>query len=237
MKLSKRENLFINGLGMVSIRTHSLAKRITFRVNTGVLQVTKPVGVTHKETIKVINTMKDELVDFVSKNQPPFIDLQFKIDTPYFKLSIVEGDREKFLSRSELGEMKIIAPQGTEFKNNSLQKWLRKVIVEALRRNAKIILPPKLYSLSQRFGVAYKGVKINTSKGRWGSCSSEKNINLSAFLVLLPQHLIEYVLLHELSHTFHLNHSDKFWTQLDQFTNGRARELDLELKKHEMLNL
>lgn len=229
--------MFIDGLGMVNIRTHSRAKRITFRVNTGVLQVTKPVGITYKETIKVIKEMKDELVDFVSNNQPPLIDLQFKIDTPYFKLSIVEGDREKFLSRSELGEMKIIAPEGTDFQNNSLQEWLRKVVIEALRRNAKIILPPKLYSLSQRFGVPYKAVKINTSKGRWGSCSSEKNINLSAFLILLPEHLIEYVLLHELSHTFHLNHSGKFWTQLDQFTNGRAKELDLELKKHKMLNL
>lgn len=77
------------------------------------------------------------------------IDLNFRIDTEFFKLSLVSGQRERFLSRSELGEMQIICPPGADFSDEGLQAWLRKVIEEALRRNAKIILPPRLYMLSQ----------------------------------------------------------------------------------------
>lgn len=87
------------------------------------------------------------------------IDLNFRIDTEFFKLSLVSGQRERFLSRSELGEMQIICPPGADFADAELQAWLRKVIEEALRRNAKIILPPRLYMLSQKYNLPYQSVK------------------------------------------------------------------------------
>lgn len=158
------------------------------------------------------------------------IDLNFKIDTPFFKLSLVSGQRERFLSRSELGKMEIVCPPDADFSDAALQAWLRKVIEEALRRNAKIILPPRLYMLAGRHGFCYKRVAIKSSKSRWGSCSSSGNINLSYYLVLLPQHLIDYVLLHELCHTREMNHSDRFWALLDKVTEGRAKALREELK-------
>lgn len=69
-----------------------------------------------------------------------------------------------------------------------------KSLKKPLRRNAKIILPPRLYMLSQKHNLPYQSVKINSSSGRWGSCSARRNINLSFYLVLLPKHLIDYVL-------------------------------------------
>lgn len=113
-----------------------------------------------------------------------------------------------------------------------MQAWLRKVIEEALRRNAKIILPPRLYALSLRHNLPYKSVKINSSSGRWGSCSARGNINLSYFLVLLPKHLIDYVLLHELAHTREMNHGERFWALLDGMTDGKAQLLRSELRKY-----
>ena len=107
-----------------------------------------------------------------------------------------------------------------------------KVIEEALRRNAKIILPPRLYMLSEKHRLPYESVQINSSRGRWGSCSSRKKINLSYFLVLLPKHLIDYVLLHELCHTCEMNHGDRFWDLLNGLTDGKALELREELKRY-----
>ena len=86
--------------------------------------------------------------------------------------------------------------------------------------------------LSEQYKLPYKSVKINSSRGRWGSCSARKAINLSYFLVLLPKHLIDYVLLHELSHTREMNHGDRFWTLLNSMTGGKAFELREELKKY-----
>ena len=121
----------------------------------------------------------------------------------------------------------------TEFSDEKLQAWLRNVIEEALRRNAKIVLPPRLYMLSMQHNLPYKSVKINSSSGRWGSCSAQGNINLSYYLVLLPKHLIDYVLLHELAHTREMNHGERFWDLLDRMTDGKAQALRAELRKYQ----
>ena len=128
--------------------------------------------------------------------------------------------------------MQIICPPDADFSDEKLQTWLRKVIEEGLRRNAKIILPPRLYQLSVQHHLSYKSVKINSSSGRWGSCSARGNINLSYYLVLLPKHLIDYVLLHELSHTREMNHGEGFWALLNTLTDGKAQALRNELRKY-----
>ncbi|WP_373802195.1 M48 metallopeptidase family protein, partial [Bacteroides heparinolyticus] len=58
------------------------------------------------------------------------------------------------------------------------------------------------------------------------------NINLSYYLVLLPKHLIDYVLLHELAHTREMNHGERFWALLDKLTEGKAEALRMELKQY-----
>ena len=115
--------------------------------------------------------------------------------------------------------MQIICPPDADFSDEKLQAWLRNVIEEALRRNAKIVLPPRLYMLSMQHNLPYKSVKINSSSGRWGSCSAQGNINLSYYLVLLPKHLIDYV--------------ERFWDLLDRMTDGKAQALRAELRKYQ----
>ena len=99
-----------------------------------------------------------------------------------------------------------------------------------LRRKAKLFLPLQLDRLAGLYGFVYSGVKIRKSKTRWGSCSSKKMISLSLYLMILPEHLIEYVLLHELCHTIHMNHSTAFWNLLNKYTENKARELRKELR-------
>ena len=74
--------------------------------------------------------------------------------------------------------------------------------------------------------------RVNVSKGRWGSCSGRKDINLSCYLALLPPHLRDYVMLHELCHTREMNHGPHFWALLDALTDGKAKALREELKGH-----
>ncbi len=73
-------------------------------------------------------------------------------------------------------------------------------------------------------------MKINKSRTRWGSCSSKKVINLSYYCLFLPEHLIDFVILHELSHTIKMNHGEGFWKLLDSVSGGKAKELTQELK-------
>jgi predicted metal-dependent hydrolase len=101
-----------------------------------------------------------------------------------------------------------------------------------LRARAKQYLPAEMQRLAQLHGFQYKQVKVRKSKTRWGSCSSKGIINLSFYLTLLPLHLIEYVLLHELCHTVEMNHSAAFWSLLDKHTHNRAKLLRKELRAY-----
>lgn len=232
MSSSKDRSLFVEGLGQVHIRFNSRAKRFIFRVKDNELVMTAPQYSSTREQLKAIDTMFNELKSLLERGAEPLIDLNYKIETTFFKLQIKQGIGKQFLAQSELGNMTIVAPEDVSFDDRDLQEWLKKVILEALRRNAKIILPPRLYMLAKRHNITYERVRINTSKGRWGSCSQKKNINLSAYLILLPENLIDYVLLHELAHIDHMDHSELFWNRLDELTNNQAERLNNELKKY-----
>ena len=219
-------------LGRLLVRVNIRARRLTFRTREDAVHVTVPPGTTIGEVKNAVEQLRSRLRVARQRQSRPLIDLNYRIDTEFFKLSLVSGERDRFLSRSELGEMQIICPPGADFTDAELQAWLRKVIEEALRRNAKIILPPRLYMLSQKHNLPYQSVKINSSSGRWGSCSARRTINLSYYLVLLPKHLIDYVLLHELSHTREMNHGERFWALLDELTEGKAQALRKELRQY-----
>ncbi|MDR0834242.1 MAG: M48 family metallopeptidase [Candidatus Symbiothrix sp.] len=101
---------------------------------------------------------------------------------------------------------------------------------------AKLSLPKQLADIAQAHGFTYLSVKTRKSKTRWGSCSSKKTISLSYYLLLLPQHLIDYVLLHELCHTVHMNHGPAFWALLDQHTGSKSKVFQKELRSYHIPN-
>lgn len=101
---------------------------------------------------------------------------------------------------------------------------------EVLRKRAADYLPARTALLAKQHGFSYRRVSLRASRTRWGSCSAVNNINLSIFLMQLPPHLIDYVILHELVHTVHKNHGPDFWHLLETLTVG-ARALAREIRK------
>lgn len=220
-------------LGRLVVRVNARARRLIFRTKSDAIYVSVPPRTGLREVENAIEELRSRLLASRQKlERPALIDLDYRINTELFELSLVSGSSDRFLAHSELGKMQIVCPPTADFTDEKLQEWLRKVIEEALRRNAKIILPPRLQALSSQHHLPFESVQINSSRGRWGSCSSRKKINLSYFLLLLPGHLIDYVLLHELCHTREMNHGDAFWALLDGLTSGKSLELRKELKQY-----
>jgi predicted metal-dependent hydrolase len=98
------------------------------------------------------------------------------------------------------------------------------------RKRVKERLVPRFLEMAAKRGLTVRAVKVSSAKGRWGSCSSKGNINLSLYLVLLPHHLQDYVLQHELTHLLEMNHSPRFWARLDEVCGGRAKALRKEMR-------
>lgn len=89
------------------------------------------------------------------------------------------------------------------------------VCIEVLHRwiqqKAEQILTPRLHALSQELNLPFKRLTIRSQKTRWGSCSSQKAINLNFKLIFFSPEIVRYIMIHELCHTVHMNHSRKFW--------------------------
>ena len=81
----------------------------------------------------------------------------------------------------------------------------------AWRARAKAVLPPRLFELAGRHGLAVTAVSVRSQKTRWGSCGRNGHISLNWRLILMPDWVRDYVLVHELMHLRRLDHSPKFW--------------------------
>ncbi len=106
----------------------------------------------------------------------------------------------------------------------------QKAHVEELRRAAKADLPGRIARLSEVTGLKYEKLSIRASRTKWGSCSGRNHISLSLFLMALPEHLRDYVIIHELCHTVHHNHSPRFHALVDRLVGGREKALNRELR-------
>jgi len=105
-----------------------------------------------------------------------------------------------------------------------------KARVEELRRAAKADLPDRIGRLSRITGLKYNKLTIRASRTKWGSCTGTNNISLSLFLMTLPEHLRDFVIVHELCHTVHHAHSPKFHALVDRLVGGNEKALNRELK-------
>jgi predicted metal-dependent hydrolase len=87
---------------------------------------------------------------------------------------------------------------------------------QKLRKKAKEIIPAKVEYYSKRMKVTPIGVKINSAKTRWGSCSKKNSLNFSWRLMLTSDELIDYAVVHELAHIKEHNHSKRFWKVVEK---------------------
>jgi predicted metal-dependent hydrolase len=107
---------------------------------------------------------------------------------------------------------------------------LRHALQRFVMREAHSALSPWLLKLSAASGLGYERIQIRRQRTRWGSCSRTGTISLNACLLFQPADVVNYLLIHELAHTRHMNHSRRFW-KLVESLEPRWRELDAALTR------
>ena len=173
----------------------------------------------HQQRIKRAEenrTIFDESTDFSTKNH------KLKISKSYYK---------EINAKISDGEINVSYPEYLGVKHITVQLFIRNVIEETLRKEAKQFIPARVNELAAKYNFKYNKVFIKNIKSRWGSCSKKGNLNFSLHLMQLPEDLVDYIILHELVHTVEHNHSKKFWAELNKIY-GNAKIIDRKLNNY-----
>lgn len=218
--------------GNIEVTRNPRARRIIMRARPNLLCITLPTIATQKDLERALETFGDRLLTQQKAIQSITIDADYRIDTPHFLFELQPHKGDKFLIKRNARHTILLYPFETDFYDTERQTWLRDIIKKCLRHRAAEVLPQRLQQHATRHKFRYSRMSLRDSHTRWGSCSSKGTISLSIYLVLLPDELIDYVLLHELCHTRELNHSDRFWALLDRVCYCDSHTLRKALQKH-----
>jgi predicted metal-dependent hydrolase len=128
------------------------------------------------------------------------------------------------------GRLRLTVASGTLMVKGELARrpLLRHALQRFAMRQAHDILGPWLARLSAETGLDYARMQVRRQRTRWGSCSRNRTISLNACLLFQQPAVVHYLLIHELAHTRHMNHSRRFWALVERL-EPRARELDAAL--------
>lgn len=130
------------------------------------------------------------------------------------------SEGEKFLYLGDWYELKIVpdAKNGIEFdrENFILRNDVLPNAKDAFSKLYKILaynyITFKTIELSNKYGFQFGKIKFNYTKTKWGSCTAKKTLIFNSKLIMAPVDVVDYVIIHELCHTKHMNHSKEFWS-------------------------
>ncbi|MFP4557582.1 MAG: M48 family metallopeptidase [Bacteroidales bacterium] len=218
-------------VGNVEFRRNRKAKRlsISIRPSTGV-RVTIPGYLPLYIAKEFVKSKRSWIVEKLNE-QPDITKKLSQYQTRERKLKLIPETTNSVRGYITEEAINIHYPSNLDINDERIQQVALNAIDETFRIEAKKILPTRVDEFARKHGFNYNNLRLKRITSRWGSCSSKNNINLSIYLMKLPDELIDYVILHELCHTVHKNHGPNFWNLLNKLT-GNAKGLASRMRKY-----
>ncbi len=200
-------------------RPHPRAKHLKISVEAdGSVIVSSPPGTSIKRIEKLVQEKKAWIVqqqeNISQRSFVPVTDQQLWLFGQKFKITPqpTQNKKGRILKKSN----EIILNYSPEIIAD--QQSITDKLNQYLKKTARAYLEPRTQHLSHKLGVKYKRLFLREQKTRWGSCSGKNNLNFNWRLVHFEPAVIDYVIIHELAHLKHRNHSKKFWELVSQFS-------------------
>ena len=206
----------VEGLGRVRVsrRAGSRSMRLSVTQN-GEVRLSMPPRMSLQQGLKFLEEKRSWLRKHSS--DPSWLEDGARIGKAHI-LVIVPSTSTK--SHTTLTANKITVHIPEHLDADEVQDKLQTAARKALKKESEVLLPQQLMHYADAQGYQVHSVGVKALQSRWGSCSGQNDIILNTFLMQLPWPLIDYVLIHELSHTKHHNHSAAFWAAVGQVIPG-----------------
>lgn len=227
------ERLEDKALGSILVCRNNRSRRISFRPCDEGIRATVPVYVSLKEVAQAVERLRERLTALRERFEASRGQLtpDYLFHSEFFSFLSCEGEvenpRTRFLPQER--RLECVYPPAFPFLEKEFQQWLTAQMQDALRQAALCEFPLRLQALAVSRGLSYEKVHISCARTRWGSCSFGRHISLSRYLLLLPRHLQDYVMHHELTHLLEMNHGERFHRLLDNAVGGHDREYARQL--------
>ena len=218
--------------GQITVRRSARATQVRIRVAPdGRLRASLPMYAPLFLVKRLLKNSRSELREILSKEQPS-VEYENGMQIGKSHTLIIRESAASSTKVTTSGQQIIVDLQkNTSANDPASRQQIRDAVAKSLRREAKSYLPRRLKFLAEEHGYEYSNVRFSHASSRWGSCSSTGTISLNIALMKLPFELIDYVLIHELSHTREMNHSEKFW-ELVEMADPKFKNHRKELKLH-----
>lgn len=205
----------IDGIGDIRVQKKRGVRRISLRLHaSGEVRVSQPMYVPFSAGIVFAKSHRE----WIAKQKRTLQPLQLYDGMQIGKTYIVRTQVSKTV-RTRLGghELTVYTPD-TSLLNLTVKEvaLIKKAIKRAVNIDAKQLLPLRVLTIAERTGLSYKNITIKPLKSRWGSCSNNQELTFNCYLMMLPDECIDYVIVHELAHTRHMNHGKAFWAEVER---------------------
>ncbi|MBC7581523.1 M48 family metallopeptidase [Aeromicrobium sp.] len=218
-------------LGVVYVYKRAGAKslRLTIRSD-GSVRVTIPAWSPYAAGVQFAQSRSDWIRQHATGPKIALVDGQHIGKSHRLQFVPVSGT-SKPTSRVRQISIVVSYPKDVSIQDDAVQTTARTASLRALKVQATRLLPLRVKELADKHGFRYKSVTVKSLKSRWGSCDQDTNITLNLYLMQLPWHLIDYVILHELTHTRIMQHGPLFWSAM-QTLEPSTQALRHEIKAH-----
>lgn len=123
---------------------------------------------------------------------------------------------QNFLLAKKEWIKKHIEKQNKEAVKAEVLGFLSEEEIKQIKKEARKIIPQRVEYWAKQIGVSYGRIAIRIQSSRWGSCAANGNLNFNCLLVIMPQEIMDSVVVHELCHRKHMNHSKEFYAEIDR---------------------